>query len=56
MNRGVDKKLEAYKARIITKDNSLKLSFDYEETLFSVIMLKSIIIILFIIVHLDYEI
>ena len=52
----MDVKVETYKARLVVKYYSKKPSFNYEETFTPVAMLKSIIILISIAVHLDYEI
>ena len=52
----VNRKVETYKGRLITKSYSKKLSFDYEETFSLVAMLKSIKILISIVAYLDYEI
>ena len=54
--RGVDGKVEIYKARMIAKGYSQKPGFDYEETFAPVAMLKSTKILLSIVAYLDYEI
>ena len=54
--RGVDGKVETFKARLVVKGYSQKLGFDYDETFSSIAMLKSIRILLSIAAHLDYEI
>ena len=52
----VDGKVETYKARLVAKRYSQKLGFDYEKTFSPITMLKSIIILLSIVAHLDNEI
>ena len=54
--RGVDGKVEIYKARMIAKGYSKKPGFDYEETFAPIAMLKSTKILLSIVAYLDYEI
>ncbi|KAL6336164.1 hypothetical protein AAG906_011046 [Vitis piasezkii] len=54
--RGVDGKVETFKARLVTKGYNLKHGFDYEETFSPVAMIKFIKILLSIATHLDYEI
>ena len=54
--RGVDGKVETYKARLVAKGYIQKPSFDYTKTFSLVAMFKSIIIVLSIMAHLDYEI
>ncbi|XP_038679453.1 uncharacterized mitochondrial protein AtMg00820-like [Tripterygium wilfordii] len=44
--RGVDRKVETFKARIVAKGYTQKEGIDYEETFLSVAMLKSIWILL----------
>ena len=51
-----DGKVETYKVRLIVKEYRQLYGIDYDKTFFSVIMLKSIRIMLAIAVHLDYEI
>ena len=51
----VDKKIEMYKALLVTKAYSQKPSFDYEETFLPVAMLNSIRILPSIMAHLDYK-
>ena len=53
--RGIDGKVETFKAQLVAKGYTQKKGFDYEETL-SVTMIKSIIIFLSIAAHMDYEI
>ena len=54
--RGVDGKVETFKARLEAKGYTQKERVDYEETLSPVAMLKSIRILLSIVAALDYEI
>ena len=54
--RGKDGKVEAFKVRLVAKGYIQKEGIDYEETLSSVAMLKSIRILLSIAAHYDYEI
>ena len=54
--KGVDGKVETYKARLVAKDYSQKLGFDYEETFSPVVMIKFIRILLSIVAYYDYEI
>ena len=54
--RGVDGKVETFKARIVAKGYAQKEGVDYEETFSPVAMLKSIRILLSIAASLDYEI
>ena len=54
--RGVDKKMETYKALLIVKGYHQHYSIDYDEIFSSVAMLKSIQIMLVIATYLDYEI
>ena len=51
----VDKKIEMYKALLVTEAYSQKPSFDYEETFLPVAMLNSIRILPSIMAHLDYK-
>ena len=53
--RVVDKKIEMYKALLVTEAYSQKPSFDYEETFLPVAMLNSIRILPSIVAHLDYK-
>ena len=54
--RGLDRKVETFKARLKAKGFTQKDGIDYEETFSAVAMLKSIRILLSIGVCLDYEI
>ena len=54
--RGLDGKVETYKARLVTKGYNRKKIIDYDETFSLVVMLKSIRIILAIVAYNDYEI
>ena len=54
--RGADGKVKSYKAHLVVKGYHQCYGIDYDEIYFSVVMLKSIQIILAIAVHLDYEI
>ena len=54
--RGVDGKVETFKARLVAKCYTQKEGFDYEETFLTVAMIKSIRILLSIAAHMDYEI
>ena len=48
--------METFKARLVAKGYTQKEGFDYEETFSLVAMIKSIIILLSIATHMDYEI
>jgi len=54
--RGVDGKVETFKARLVTKGFTQKEGIDYEETFSPIAMLKSIQLLLAIAAHFDYEI
>ena len=54
--RGADRKEETYKARLVAKGYTQKEGIDYEDTFPSVVMLKSIRILFFITVVLNYVI
>ena len=54
--RGVDGKVETFKAWLMVKGNIQKEDFDYEEIFSPVAMIKSIRILLSIAAHMDYEI
>lgn len=54
--RGVNRRMETFKARLVAKWFTLKEGIDYEETFSPVTMLKSIRILLSIAAVLDYEI
>ena len=54
--RRIDRKVETFKERLVTKGYTQKEGIDYEETFSLVAMLKFIIILLSIAVHYDYEI
>nr|XP_009789396.1 PREDICTED: uncharacterized protein LOC104237026 [Nicotiana sylvestris] len=54
--RGVDGKVQTFKARLVVKGFTQKEGIDYEETFSPVAMLKSIRILLSIAAHYDYEI
>ena len=54
--KGLDGKVETFKARLVAKYSTQKKGVDYEETFSHVAMLKSIRILLSIAASLDYEI
>ena len=54
--RGIDGKVETFKARLVVKGYTQKEGIDCEETFSPIAMLKSIRILLFIVAHYDYEI
>ena len=54
--KGVDRKVETYKAKLVAKGYSQKSGFDYAETFSPVAMIKFIIILLSIAAYYDYEI
>ena len=54
--KGIDGKVETFKARLVAKRYTQKEGIDYEETFSLVAMLKSIRILLSIATHYDYEI
>ena len=54
--KGVDGKVETYKAKLVEKGYSQKAGFDYEDTFSPVAMIKSIRILLSIVACYDYEI
>ena len=54
--RGIDGRVETFKARPVAKGYTQKKGIDYEETFSPVGMLKSIRILLSIAAHYDYEI
>ena len=54
--RGADGKVETFKARLVAKGFTQKEEVDYKDTFSSVIMLKSIHILLSIAAYYDYEI
>ena len=54
--RRIDRKVETFKERLVTKGYTQKEGIDYEETFSLVAMLKSVRILLSVAVHYDYEI
>ena len=54
--RGVDSKVETFKAKLVAKGFTQNEGIDYEETFSPVAKLKSIRILLSIAAHLNYEI
>ena len=54
--KGVNRKVETFKAKLVAKVYTEKKGVDYEETFSPITMLKSIRILLSIVVYLDYEI
>ena len=54
--KGVDGKVETYNAKLVVKGHGQKLSFNYEEIVSPIAMLKSIRILLFNMAHLHYKI
>ena len=54
--RGIDGKVETFKARLVVKGYTQKEGVDYEETFLQIAMLKFILILLSIATCLDYEI
>ena len=54
--RAADGKVETYKARLVAKGYRQRYGIDYDETFFSVEMLKSIRIMLALAAYFDYEI
>ncbi|KAL6316352.1 hypothetical protein AAG906_017988 [Vitis piasezkii] len=53
--KGIDGKVEMYKARLIIKGYSQKPSLDYKKAFSLVTILKSITMLLSIMAHLDFE-
>jgi hypothetical protein len=54
--RGIDGKVETFKAKLVAKGFTQREGVDYEETFSPVAMLKSIRILLSIAAHYDYEV
>ena len=54
--RGIDGKVETYKAHLVVKGYRQHYGINYDEIFFSVAILKSIRIMFTIAAHLDYEI
>ena len=54
--RGIDGKVETFRARLVVKWYTQKEGIDYEKTFSPIAMLKSIKILLSIATHYDYEI
>ena len=54
--RGLDRRVETFKAKLVAKGYTQKEAIDYEETFLPVTMLKSIQILLSIAAHHNYEI
>ena len=54
--RGVDRKVETFKARLVVKGYTQNEDFNYKEAISPVAMIKSIRILLSIVAHMDYEI
>ena len=54
--RGIDGKVETFKARLVAKDYTQKEGFNYEEAFSPVALIKSIRNLLAIANHMDYEI
>ena len=54
--RGIDRKVETFKAWLVMKGYTQNEDFDYEDTFSPMAMIKSIRILLSIFAHKDYEI